>query len=244
MYICLSHQIHLIKILWRCFHQEILCIPAFSKSSFVLNLISLWCQGHSIQYNYFFHIFFKYFTINVFVMRWNPLWGQRDILMTLTTSLVWIFQVQRPYFLFLWKLHCRICTGTETETLTATVLRNALCSAGHLSSLHLKSFCCLKGKLHSQHSVAEAFFLQESVFLQRKTQGLLTPSFTMTAGMQSSVYWLGWLCWREHNSGAIQHWSSWHFSEESPRNTRFCTCLVVVVVVLSKFLLLNSAQPL
>lgn len=44
-------------------------------------------------------------------MLWNPLWGQRDILMTWTALLVWVFLVQWPYFL----LHCHICTGTKTD---------------------------------------------------------------------------------------------------------------------------------
>lgn len=62
-----------------------------------------------------------------------------------------------------------------------------------------------KVKSPSQHCGPCGPIARDSAFvsLQRKTQGLLTPSFTLTAGMQSSVYGLGWACWSEHSGWLI-----------------------------------------
>lgn len=185
------------------------------------------CQGHNI------HLFFtfslnsahwvdssslchlcspkKLCEIHFFVMVWYPLWRERSIFNQINSNIsLYIIGSVALFSGFFLNWHRRITEAHKhTETKTHTTI---------------DSDSTPKDSLLSRSSVFPSFEIslpfersscthntQESVFL-------LTPSFTMTAGMQSSVYGHGWACWREHNSWAIQHWSSCHFSEENPKD--------------------------
>lgn len=140
---------------------SMLCISPLSECQ---------CQGHNIQLFFTFSLnsahwvdssslchlcsLKKLCEIHFFVMVDIHFEERGPFLIKLTATLVCILLVQWPYFQgFFWtgteesQKHTSTQRQRHTQPLTVTVLQKTLCSAGHLSSHHLKSRCRLNGQV-------------------------------------------------------------------------------------------------